>query len=1008
MSESVESELDESKRLALEIRTRIESSTEDERKELLDELYEKWVEREPENKNIFTFLDKALENFGLKVDTLRAGTFERARKIIIFEVTYLHLFFMQERTSIEDEEEDEEDEEEELQEIKMKFNKIFSSIIDAENAIRSSIFLQTSMSEEEFKLTDSDVGLFRFTPIDYSSNTAYQNLLIYLLEQLMRKGYRRYNGECYKPIFTEEGYDTHAWEKAMTLKEFIHEVCKKEINFNMWKNLTSSKDNARAAVTYLSEYIGGEFEDLHKDRHVFSFNNGVYIIKKWKGTEEDGLYVDEWIPFEGPGSKTIGSSVVACRYFDTNFEDCTELANSKGWFGIVKDKCPFFKSIMDHQEWEEEVQKWMCILIGRNLYKLGELDEWQIIAYLLGLAGTGKCERKDTPIIMYDGSIKMVQDVQVGDLLMGDDSTPRKVEMLSRGKGQLYRVKQVNGDDYYVNENHVLSLKVSYVSSKKCEYRIINNKKYKKGDIVDIPIMDYMNLTKSQKRALKGFKVSIDFPEKELALDPYLVGLWLGDGDTNASIITNRDAPVLKYLANKLPQYNCYLQYSNFNYKYRINGNYKDNYFTQELKHHNLLGNKHIPDIYKYNSRKNRLELLAGILDTDGHYDTSGNFDIIQKSKKLAEDIQYLVRSLGFYTKISECTKRCMVKGEMIYGTYYRMCISGNLDEIPTKIVRKQAFARKQRKNVLHTSITIEKAEIDEYYGFQLDGNHRYLHSDMTVTHNSTILTKIVKKIYEACDVGVLSNNIERKFGLSSLYEKFMYVGPEIKGNLALEQSEFQSMISGEDIQVAEKHKVAKSIIWQVPGMLAGNEVPNYTDNSGSISRRLLVFKFDNRVSKGDTRLGRKLEKEMKYIVQASVKGYLEAVDKYDCRDIWDIVPKYFLKNREAMAESTNALVHYLKSERCKLGADQYVRSCLFVTAFNDYCREHNLGSPKWSEEYFLGPFSMFNISLRRDCRRRYPNVPGARSFHGLFIMGVDINWEREGKKDDQFDVEDD
>jgi intein/homing endonuclease len=91
------------------------------------------------------------------------------------------------------------------------------------------------------------------------------------------------------------------------------------------------------------------------------------------------------------------------------------------------------------------------------------------------------------------------------------------------------------------------------------------------------------------------------------------------------------------------------------------------------LKYHNLINNKHIPEIYKCNSRENRLKLLAGLIDSDGSYDKVNNsLEITQKNKKLADDILFLVRSLGFRGTMKECTKSCMYKGEKKTGQYHR------------------------------------------------------------------------------------------------------------------------------------------------------------------------------------------------------------------------------------------------------------------------------------------------------------------------------------------------
>jgi hypothetical protein len=75
--------------------------------------------------------------------------------------------------------------------------------------------------------------------------------------------------------------------------------------------------------------------------------------------------------------------------------------------------------------------------------------------------GSGKCMKKDTPILMSDGTIKLVQDIKVGDFLMGDDSKPRTVLSLARGKDKMYDIIPVKGDKYTVNQEHILCLKAS-------------------------------------------------------------------------------------------------------------------------------------------------------------------------------------------------------------------------------------------------------------------------------------------------------------------------------------------------------------------------------------------------------------------------------------------------------------------------------------------------------------------------------------------------------------------
>ena len=115
--------------------------------------------------------------------------------------------------------------------------------------------------------------------------------------------------------------------------------------------------------------------------------------------------------------------------------------------------------------------------------------------------GRGKCLGKDTKILMFDGSIKLVQHIMVGDLLMGDDSTPRKVLSLARGREKMYKVSSVKGEGYIVNESHILSLKTSsYLDPK--------------GSVIDISVLDYLHLPKSSMESLYGYRVQIHFKEK--------------------------------------------------------------------------------------------------------------------------------------------------------------------------------------------------------------------------------------------------------------------------------------------------------------------------------------------------------------------------------------------------------------------------------------------------------------------------------------------------------------
>ena len=365
--------------------------------------------------------------------------------------------------------------------------------------------------------------------------------------------------------------------------------------------------------------------------------------------------------------------------------------------------------------------------------------------------GFGKCLAKGTPIMLSNGKIKNVEKIKVGDKLMGDDSTPRTVLSLARGREMMYDVIPTKGDKYTVNESHILSLRCSYGNG---------NKNYIKGKIIDIEVIDFLKLPKTIKNhLLKGYRVPIHFTKQKVELDPYILGYWLGDGTSRSPEITTIDEPVIKYFKMYCQEQGLFLKQGternhisyrmSFGKKNRkgISGSGGKNPVLNMLKLYNLINNKHIPYIYKCNSKSIRLELLAGIIDSDGYYN-KGCYDIVQKNEKLLDDIIYVARSLGFAAYKKKCHKSCMYKGEKKTGTYYITSIHGDgIEYIPVKLERKKASKRKQIKNVLNTGIKLVKKEVDEYFGFEIDGNRRFVLGDFTVTHNTCLGLNIISRI---------------------------------------------------------------------------------------------------------------------------------------------------------------------------------------------------------------------------------------------------------------------
>eukprot|EP00798_Chlamydomonas_sp_ICE-L_P002018 gene2018-biopygen13062 len=231
------------------------------------------------------------------------------------------------------------------------------------------------VDDEQTKRLNEDImsSVARFSPQSIENANKVQQLLMHILNSLHQMGYRRDNGgECYAVRYTDDNLCTYAWRRVCTIKEFVYQNTQKELNFDMWLNLTSVRTNINAVVDHLTCCRDVQFPDLVRDRHVFSFNGGVYFAP-----------TDTYVPYEKMSER--GDAVVAAKYFDLDFP-CTEEETEEDW----QPPTPYLQSILDFQKMSPDVSWWMYVFIGRLIYEVGELDEWQVLPYLKGAASTGK------------------------------------------------------------------------------------------------------------------------------------------------------------------------------------------------------------------------------------------------------------------------------------------------------------------------------------------------------------------------------------------------------------------------------------------------------------------------------------------------------------------------------------------------------------------------------------------------------------------------------------------
>lgn len=424
-----------------------------------------------------------------------------------------------------------------------------------------------------------------------------------------------------------------------------------------------------------------------------------------------------------------------------------------------------------------------CGMLRDNLYPVTPGNLIMVAARV----NQGKCLAKGTLVTMADGSQVKVEDIQVGQVLAGPFRN-NKVTSLAKGYSEMYKVSYNNGESYTVNSDHILSLKRSSTEGP-----------YTTGDILNVPVKEYIKWPQGRKDRYKGWFSGITLPNKPLSMDPYILGVWLGDGTTSKPSVTSMHWEVVEKVIGYygLPSASRSKSKATTYYWYGTA-------MLDDLRRINVLGNKHIPEEYLIAGDSQRAELLSGLIDTDG-YATPYGVELVTKYPEMANQIVRLARSLGIFTNKSEVFKRAV--GTSHKGDWYYKILMGvevySQCNLRRKKHQESALKVKGGHRGLVRRIDVTPVGVGEYFGFTLDGDHLFLLGDFTVTHNTSLLCRILAD---------WSQQVEKVYGCK---RPIMYLNNEsavsrIKGRLyqaALKATipELQSVGDAEDLDHAFK-----------------------------------------------------------------------------------------------------------------------------------------------------------------------------------------------------------
>jgi len=400
--------------------------------------------------------------------------------------------------------------------------------------------------------------------------------------------------------------------------------------------------------------------------------------------------------------------------------------------------------------------------------KVGKRKEVKIdfanYSYLLdGIAGIGKEQPISEPVLLEKGWTP-IGEVKIGDKIYGEDGNLYTVTgIFPQGIKDVYEIIFSDDTKTRCGLEHLWHI---HTRKQRINMKNKNDYRFQIKSLKDIMI-DYKNI--DYYKYSIPINSEIKFTEKEnLPLDPYIFGLLLGDGGFTKSVITftNPETELFEQLEQGIKELDLELHYRDFeNHRQATivkNDNEKYNKLNTIINNLGLSGcdsrQKFIPKQYIYSKIEDRIKLLSGIINTDGHIHKNVSIHVCSYSEQLAKDVTELARSLG-YIAIFNSWDRTNENSTKKYEKEieYRVTIIGDYSKLNLSTKHKNKL--KERCNDYCKSIIdIQLVGQEESICIMVDNpNHLYITNDYIVTHNTTLAYEVGKTLYGEDGIMILT-----------------------------------------------------------------------------------------------------------------------------------------------------------------------------------------------------------------------------------------------------------
>jgi phosphate starvation-inducible protein PhoH len=379
------------------------------------------------------------------------------------------------------------------------------------------------------------------------------------------------------------------------------------------------------------------------------------------------------------------------------------------------------------------------------------------ITLCFGPAGVGKAQPLDSIIYTPDGE-KTMGDIEVGDYVIGEDGKKTKVIATHpQGIKPIYRVLFNDGSFTETCNEHLWFTQTEKDRNNRTKIKGERFKNPLKGSVKELSeIRDSIISSRGYKNHTIPVTKPVNFNEVPLFVKPYLMGILLGDGGLSQERITftTADTEIVDNINYLIPETCVLKEVPSAKYGYSIVSKRIDtsnNLILDEIRECRLNSiksiNKFIPKKYLFNSVENRIELLQGLLDSDGYVNRNGtSVFYTTTSVELMNDVKFLVNSLGGVVNITNKKPFYRDKNgnKIICNIAYTLTINLPNDIKPFKLKRKLDLVKPKTKYPPKRFITsIDYVGDKEAKCITIDSeNQLYLTDNFIVTHNSYIAMK--------------------------------------------------------------------------------------------------------------------------------------------------------------------------------------------------------------------------------------------------------------------------